>query len=250
MLRMCKQLAVLLLTAVAAVAQTGPAKTPTPQQKAAPRKVPGAQNGAEVPRTPEAIVNFLIPDNVAYTERLSQVPTPQAIAALKQAQKDATGASANAIAFLLVVLDSDADANLTHLLNSLQKCTTDPENCDEAAIPYLGNLFERGDKSVAEPLLAAATNAEGTVAESLGGTYGDMIAHDPLAFITAVSRRPAKDRRKLCMMVASGGDGGGLPDDTSVEVQAALEKLTQEPGTTSTTAKLCLEEIKKAAGKF
>ena len=234
-------LALLLLVLITSAT----AQTATPQKGPTSQRVPGAQNGEQAPKTPEAIVNFLTPDDVAYVERLGLVPPAQAIAALKQAQPRAGNTQADAIAFLLVLLGSDTEANRSHLLNSLGTCTREPAMCDERAINYLGALYEHGDTDVLEPLLEASRNSDGIVLEEVASAYDDMIVHDAHTFITAVAKRPAKEQKRLCALVAS-GDGVGLTDDAEIGVVGALNEIAGESGPLAATARLCMNEIKAA----
>lgn len=242
---MHKHIVVLLLASVIPLAaQKAPVQKPS---AASPqRKAPAAQNSATAPRSPEAIVNFLLPDNVAYPERLSQLSAAEAISALTKAQADATGTRADAIAYLLIVLGHDADANRTRLIGSIRECSHDPENCDDRVIAYAGNLFQRGNAMMIEPLLDAATTP--ALAEALGGTYDDMIAHDPRVFIAALSRRSENEQRRLCRMVAS-GDGSGLPDESAADIESALQELAKGTDAVSRTSMMCLSDVRAFAAK-
>ncbi|HYG99856.1 MAG TPA: hypothetical protein VD837_12050 [Terriglobales bacterium] len=248
---MRKHTFVLLLASILPLsAQTAPKQKPSSARPGRAtqtgRETPVAQNAVAAKRSPESIVAFLLPDNVAYPERLPEVPTADAIAALTTAQADAMGTRGDAIAYLMVVLGHERDANRTRLANSLRDCTRDPESCDERMVAYLGNLFERGDSLALEPLLNAAET--GKLTDSLGATYGDMIAHDTRAFVSAVSRRSDKEQRRICRMVAS-GDGAGLPDESSGDIESALQKIASEVGPSSQTAMTCLNEIRAFAAK-
>lgn len=242
---MRKYVVVLPLLAIIAAAQSASvAQKDASAQKTAPAtNSSAAQPGA--PKTPEAIVSFLLPDNIAYPERLKQVSASDAIAALAPAQAKETGVRANAIAYLLVLLSHEPDANRMRLTEALRNCTRDPESCDEHVVPYLENLFERGDRLVLDPLLDASERAEGDLAEALATGYGEMIAKDPRTFVTALSKRNAKDQRRLCHMVAT-GDGMGLPEEASVTVQDALGQMVRETGPVASTAMMCVNEIRAA----
>lgn len=245
---MHKLLVVLLLAAVLpSSAQNAPAAKHSAARMAG--SASAQNNPAAVqnqPKSAEAIVNFLLPDNVAYPERLPQVSRPDAIAALTNAQSDATGTRADAITYLLVVLGHDKDANRARLTGSVRGCTRDPDNCDDRVISYLGNLFERGDGLVLDPLLDAATTPG--LAEALGSTYDDMIVHDPRTFITAVSRRAEIDQRRLCKMIAS-GDGSGIPDESAADLESQLQELAKGTGAVSQAAMMCLNDIRAFAAK-
>lgn len=247
---MNKCVAVLLLAAVIpAVAQESFAQKPSARPSgsaATQRKAPTAQNQATAPRSPEGIVNFLLPDNIAYPERLSQVSATDAVAALSKDQADATGTRADAIAFLLILLGHDKDANRGRLVASIRNCTQDPDNCDDRVIAYAGNLYVRGDAQVLDPLLDAA-KAPG-LAESLGSTYDDMMASDTRIFITGVSHRPENEQRRICRIVAS-GDGAGLPDESADDIESTLQELSAGTGAVSRTAMLCLTDVRAAAAK-
>jgi len=200
-------------------------------------------NPTEPPKTPEGLLTFLLPDNSAYPERLKEVPRQDATNALIKAQADARGPRADAIAFLLVILDADADANRERLFESLRTCTRDPESCDDRLLSYLGNLFDRGDKSVLDPLLEASRATDSALVEALGSTYDDLVSRDSRAVIATTSRRPLKDQRRICHMIAT-GDGTGLPDENVNEVISSLETMAREVGPVASTAMMCLSEIK------
>lgn len=243
---MHKHIVVLLLASVIpAGAQNAPVQKATPARPAPQRKAPAAPS-ATTPRSAEATVNFLLPDNVAYPERLSQIPASEAISALAGAQPEATGTRADAIAYLLVLLGHDKDANRSRMTGSIRECSRDPENCDDRVIAYAGNLFERGDRVIVDPLLDAAKTP--SLAETLGGTYDDMVARDAGAFITALSRRSEDEQRRVCRMVAS-GDGSGLPDESASDIESALQELAKGTGAVSRTAMMCLNDIKAFASK-
>lgn len=130
------------------------ARDPGVAQKAEPQK-PAPTNHVSLPKTPEDIVNYLIPNNSAFPARLADIAKPDAISALLDAQQHSTGAKANAVAFLLIVLDQNTDANRQRLFDALRSCKTDPDNCDEDVVQYLAYLFEHGDKLVLNPLFDA-----------------------------------------------------------------------------------------------
>jgi hypothetical protein len=221
-----------------------------PPQKPAPeRKTSGTANTKPatpgvpaVPKTPEGIVDFLVPDNLAYPGRLDQVPKADAISALTKAQPNAVGQRADSITFLLVLLGTDVDANRQRLINSLRACRQE-EDCNDQVIEYLGHLYSRGDKLVLDPLLDAAPKADAIVAEGLGSTFDDMIAADARPFVTALARRPPPQQREVCKLVAA-ADGGGMPEDTSSQVQQALTSLAREVGPTAVAAMTCLNEVR------
>jgi hypothetical protein len=243
---MHKHIVVLLLGCVIPLAaQNAPVQKPSAARPSSQRKAPVAKNAAPT-KSPEAMVDLLLPDNVAYPERLSQMPAAEAVSALTNAQTDATGAQADGIAYLLVILGHDADANRRRLTASISECSSDPENCDDRVIAYAGDLFQRGDALMLEPLLDAAKTP--ALAEILGGTYDDMLARAPRSFMTALSNRPEKEQQRLCRMVAS-GDGAGLPDESAEDVESALQELAAGTGAVSRTAMMCLSDIRAFAAK-
>ncbi len=228
--------------AVVAYAQTAP-QNPSDRNG----KQPGNGNpGALIPpppKTPEAILNYLIPDNLAYPGRLENLPKPDAINALTKAQPNAFGQRADSIAFLLILLDQNVETNRQRLISSLRECRPDPDNCNDQVIEYLGSLYARGDNQVIEPLIDAAPNADSVVAEGLGSTFEDMIAANARPFLVALGRRTPAQQREVCQLVAA-GDGGGMPEDTASEVTDALEKLAREVGPVSAAAMSCLSQVK------
>jgi hypothetical protein len=205
-------------------------------------------NPTQPPKTPEALVDFLLPDNMAYPDRLRQVSRNDAVTALTAAQPSAEGSRADAISYLLVVLDAEASANRLRLIDSLRACARDPENCDDRIISYLGDLFERGDKTVLDPLLDASKVTAPSIVEVLGLTYQDMVSSNPHAVITAISRRSGRDQRHLCHMIAT-GDGSGLHEDSVPEITSALEEVARGIGPASQTAMMCINEIRAFAGR-
>lgn len=200
-------------------------------------------NPTQPPKTPEALVTFLLPDNLAYPDRLKEVSREDAVAALTAAQPSAHGSKADAIAYLLVIAGADAEANHSRLTDSLRACTRDSENCDERIISYLGNLFQRGDQTALEPLIEASKVTDPTIAEVLGLTYQDMVASNPRAVMSAISHRSGKDQRRLCHMIAA-GDGSGLPEENAADITASLEEIAREVGPASQTAMSCVNEIR------
>lgn len=234
-------LCVLLIAAIAS-AQSAP-QGPAGRKDSQPSNNNTAALTPAVPKTPEGIVNFLVPDNLAYPGRLDQLPKVDAINALTKAQPNAFGQRADSIAFLLVLLGQNIDTNREHLFASLRECRPDPDNCNDQVIEYLGNLYSRGDNLVLEPLLDAVPKADTVVAEGLGSTLDDMIAANARPVITALARRTPAQQRGVCQLVAA-GDGGGMPEDTASEVTDALEKLAREVGPVSTTAMNCLNQVK------
>jgi hypothetical protein len=232
-----------VVLAAAAFAQTAP-QTP-PENKS---QQPAKSNSTiaftpAVPKTPEGIANFLVPDNVAFPARLSQVPKADAISALTKEQPKAAGQRGDSIAFLLVLLGENADVNRQRLFDSLRDCRTDPDNCNEQVVSYLGDLYRRGDILVIDPMLDAVPNADSVVAEELGSTLEDMVAANARPLITGLSRRTPAQQREVCHLIAA-GDGGGMPEDTAADVNDALEKLAREVGPVSTAAMTCLNEVR------
>jgi hypothetical protein len=200
-------------------------------------------NPTQPPKTTDGLVGFLLPDNLAYPDRLKQVPREDAVAALTGAQSSASGSKADAIAYLLVILNADAASNRSRLADSLRACTRDAENCDERIVSYMGDLFERGDSTELDPLLDAGKATEASLAEVLGLTYQDMIVSNPRAVITAISHRPGKDQRRLCHLMAA-GDGSGLPEENAAVITTSLEEMAREVGPVSQTAMSCVNEIR------
>lgn len=195
------------------------------------------------PDTPEGLINFLLPDDSAYPEHLSQISRETAVKVLTGAQTDAKGIKAEGIAYLLVILGHEADSNRERLLASLRACARDPEPCEDRLISYLGNLFQRGDALVLASLLDSSSITDPNLSEVLSSTYQDMLAHDTRGVITAISRRSNQDQRHICRMIAA-GDGSGLPVDTSTELMPNLEALARTAGPVASTAMLCTNEIR------
>jgi hypothetical protein len=214
--------------------------------QAKPEKQVSPLNPSEPPKTPEALVAFLAPDNSASPERLKEVPPEAALTALTQAQPTATGSKADAIAFLLVLLNSNPSANRDRLFESLHTCTQDPDSCDDRLLSYLGYLFDRGDPGVLSPLLDASQTTDSALVEALGSTYDDLVARDARTVITAISRRPPAEKRRICHMIAV-GDGSGFSDEHSNEIIGSLEQISRETGPVASTAMMCLTEIKAFA---
>lgn len=212
------------------------------------RKQTSPLNPSQPPKTPEGLVSYLLPDNLAYPDRLKDVSREEAVAALTAAQSSARGPKADAIAYLLVIAGVDADANRSRLTESLRACTRDSENCDDRIISYLGNLFGRGDQSVLEPLLDASKVTDPAITEVLGLTYQDMVSSSARVVMTAISRRPGKEQRHLCHMIAT-GDGSGLPDESTANITSSLEEIARGVGPASQTAMLCVSEIRTFAGR-
>ncbi len=225
-------LSILIFTTVLCLSQE-----PGKQKQASPL------NPNTPPDTPEALISYFLPDDLAYPDRLNQVPRETALKALMMAQSDAKGTKADGIAYLLVILGADPEANRDRLVESLRACTRDPEPCDDRLISYLGNLFQRGNTLVLDPLLDASKVGDSNLAEVLSSTYQDMLAHDPRTVLSAISRRSNKDQRRICQMIAA-GDGSGLPADTAAELTSKLEELARTVGPVASTAMLCVNEVR------
>lgn len=191
-------------------------------------------------------MNYLLPDNLAYPERLKEVPRDSAIQALTKAQETAKGDRADAISYLLVMLDSDPGPNRARLIESLRSCVRDGENCSDRVVSYLTNLVQRGDKTLLDPLLEAAKGADPTLTELLGSSYQELLVQNSGTVITAISRRPAQEQRRLCHMIAA-GDGTGVPDEDAEEITSALQALTKGVGPVASTAMMCANEIRAFA---
>ncbi len=236
--RYCAAVLILVIFAsVLCISQQPSSQQPKKEKQASPL------NPNTPPDTPEGLINYLLPDDSASPEHLSQISRETAIKVLTGAQTDAKGIKADGIAYLLVLLGHEADANRERLLASLRACARDPEPCDDRLISYLGNLFQRGDALVLDPLLEFSKVTDTNLSEVLSSTYQDMLAHDTPGVITAISRRPNQDQRHICRMIAA-GDGSGLPVDTSTELMPKLEALARTVGPIANTAMLCTNEIR------
>lgn len=203
-------------------------------------------NPTAPPDTPEGLITYLLPDNLAHPDRIQDVSRDRAVDALTKAQPDARGAKADAIAYLLVILGADPDANRSRLIDSLRACTRDPEPCDDRLISYMSDLFQRGDKFVLDPLLDAAKVNDSLLTETLSSSYQDMILQDTRTVITAISRRSLKDQRSLCKMIAT-GDGSGFPSDSTPKLTSSLEEMARGLGPIASTAMVCVTEVRTFA---
>ncbi len=200
-------------------------------------------NPTEPPKTEEGMVAFLLPDAVAYPDRLKDVSHEVAVQALTKAQREAAGSRADGIAYLLVILGHEPEANHQLLFEALRSCVRDSETCDDHLISYMSDLFIRNDKTVLVPLLDASKTTDPAIAEVLGSSYQDMLAHDTRSVMAEISRRSAKDQRRLCHMIAT-GEGGGFPDESIANVTASLEEVSRSAGPSATAAMMCLSEIR------
>ncbi len=200
-------------------------------------------NPTEPPKTEEGMIAFLLPDDVAYPDRLKEVSREVAVQALTKAQIQAKGARTAGVAYLLLILGQEPVANHQVLINALRSCVRDSETCDEHLIPYMSDLFLRNDHTMLAPLLDASNTTDATVSEILGSSYQDMLIRDPRLVVAEISRRSVKEQARVCHIIAA-GDGSGFPEESLADVSASLAELSRLPGPTAGTAMTCLTAIR------
>jgi hypothetical protein len=119
------------------------------------------------------------------------------------------------------------------------------ERCDENAAEHLIALFERGDKSLLQPLLDAGLVSDGALSESLGVFYADLLWKEPRIFLRALASRPRSEQHSLASLAGS-TDGSGMPVKMLREVRAELEKLGRQRNRLAPVARLSLAEVIRA----
>ena len=132
------------------------------------------------------------------------------------------------------------------VLSNLRACTSDPKkdsgDCEDSAA-FLGNLYEKGDRSLLTPLLNAGLESDGALSEALGTFYSDVLFSQTKGFLIALSRRPKKEQKTLAFLAVS-ADGSGNPENWNVKIKSRLREIADARGKVSLTARLCLGQLK------
>jgi len=118
--------------------------------------------------------------------------------------------------------------------------------CNEDTAEYLIGLYQRGDKTLLEPLLDAGLVSDGALSASVGVFFGELLSKEPRTFLMALSSRPRKEQRQLAWL-AGAMDGSGMPKEMLRQVRGKLSKIGgQRRNRLSFVAKLSLSEVNRA----
>lgn len=116
----------------------------------------------------------------------------------------------------------------------------------EDLIEEAAGWCRRGDVAALDALLDYAPHADGAGAESLGVFLGEEFLARPTRLIRKASRRPLAERKNLGFLVAS-ADGGGLGRKKTRRLLRLLREFSTSPDREiARTAKIWLDEAKKA----
>ncbi|HZS47308.1 MAG TPA: hypothetical protein VFC63_19720 [Blastocatellia bacterium] len=192
------------------------------------------------------ILHKLIPDEFAEVSKLNGIDHKEAVSALLDAQEAAIGMKKISIAYLLAVLGQDYEDNRNAVATAISGCGTESnsDNC-EVITSYGTDLFNRGDKTLLKPLLEAGIGSDGTLAETLGDFYSNVLWKDPQTFLQSLSEFPKEQQAELSML-AGAADGSGMGDDMSRDVRQNLSQIAgQKNNDLALVAKTCLDGVNK-----
>jgi len=98
-----------------------------------------------------------------------------------------------------------------HLLAELKKCDEPgpKQDCHEDVVYEIAKLYRQGDHSVLKNLMDALPKSDGALSEGLGDVFSDLLCDHPRVFLTAVSKRPQRERQNLLFFAAT-ADGSGM----------------------------------------
>ena len=135
-------------------------------------------------------------------------------------------------------------------LTTLKGCTTRPITlgCSEDTAAYLIELYQRGDKSLLNPLLEAGLTSDGALSEILGDFYSDVLWKNPREFLQGLKSRSKKDQQSLSWLAAA-TDGSGMSDDMLRDIQRNLRRIASQPGQLTSVASICLREVDRVNAK-
>ena len=145
-------------------------------------------------------------------------------------------------------LSAQAPANRAAALRTLKGCATRPITlgCSEDTAGYLIGLYDRGDRSLLKPLLAAGASSDGALSEILGDFYSNVLSKNPRAFLAAARSQPRKQRGHLCWM-AGVTDGSGMGTRELRDVRHSLRVISsQRNDPLSSVAHVCLANVNRA----
>jgi len=155
-------------------------------------------------------------------------------------------------ALSLVLLNSSLAAqtppNRAAALRMLKGCATRPisRGCGLDTIDYLVGLYNRGDRSLLQPLLVAGLSSDGALSELLGGFYSDVLSKHPRLFLTSIRSRASKQQRDLCWM-AGAVDGSGMDTEMLRDVRHSLRVISAPRNDQlSSVARTCLANVNRA----
>jgi hypothetical protein len=122
-----------------------------------------------------------------------------------------------------------------------------PKDCDDTRqqivrIKAVIKLYQKGNKSVLNDLVAGAIDSDTYLGETYGGFFASVVVKQPSEFLQAVSVRQPTDRETLYRITAL-----SLPDGQVTKVTKNLQQLaSQKSNKMSAFAKEFLTEIQNS----
>jgi len=145
-------------------------------------------------------------------------------------------------------LSAQDPANRVVALRTLKGCATRPITlgCSEDTAGYLIALYDRGDRALLKPLLAAGPSSDGALSEILGDFYSNVLSKDPRVFLASVRSQPRKQHGHLCWM-AGVTDGSGMGTEMLRDVRHSLRVISSRRNDPlSSVARICLANVNRA----
>jgi len=142
---------------------------------------------------------------------------------------------------------AQAPPNRAAALRTLRGCATRPIalGCSEDTAEYLIGLYDRGDRSLLNPLLAAGASSDGALSEILGDFYSNVLLKNPRVFLASVRSQPRKQVGHLCWM-AGVTDGGGMGTEMLRDVRHSLRVISsRRTDPLSSIARICLASVNR-----
>ena len=137
--------------------------------------------------------------------------------------------------------------NRSQLLSELKKCENpgQPDTCDVLTVYRVANLYERGDTSVLQKLMAVAPNSRGVLSVALGDVFTDLLCRKPRSFLRAVAKRPRSEQDKLLFLAVAGdGSGMGCEELDSLRKRLRVMARSRNDGLSGLAAR-CLVQVDK-----
>lgn len=199
--------------------------------------------------TTNPLLDELLADDYADAEELDYYDRAAVRQALLAEQQRATGKRATAVAYLLAALDENYVNNRAIVLQAFEARLADPTE-DDDAIEYVISLCQRGDTTLRQPLLAAASRCVGESAELLGTFYADLITSDLDGFLECLSHFSAGEQRRIADLMAvslSVASEDQVSDDQLAALYDTLQRrITQGKPAHRAAARQCLDALDHA----
>ncbi|MGQ9895981.1 MAG: hypothetical protein ACUVR8_00240 [Acidobacteriota bacterium] len=192
------------------------------------------------------LLSDLLADDYADAEELEYYDRAAVRQALLSEQQRATGKQAIAVAYLLAALDENYAHNCAIVLQAFEARLADPTEEDDA-IEYVISLCHRGDTTLRQPLLAAASRCVGASAEMLGAFYADLITSDLNGFLECLSHFSPEEQQRIANLMAASlsvASEDRVSDDQFDELyETLLHQATQDKAQYRSAARRCLEAL-------